>query len=497
MTANPQKPARYRPGKPTTEEASSTSDSDSDSNTDAPPDAAPKPAPPKTSSVPAPTTTKIASTLKEVDLNSIRRRRAALDEEARVEAENAARAKREEEEGFVTEEDDGDNGSEASGSDEGTVSDDEEGEDSSGSDDEEAPKVLLRPTFIRKDQRKDPNPTTTDPSQSAAEQHPTTDPSHRLAKADALIEAQLAKNAAAHAAGKKHWDDDDDTSADHVDDTDALDPPSELAAWKLRELQRVKRSRSAIEAAERERDEIERRRGLSQSAREAEDRAFLAGQREEREGRGKMGYLQKYHHKGAFFQEDARELGLGGRDVMGGRFVDEVRDRELLPRYLQVRDMARVGRKGASKYRDLKSEDTGRWGEVGGGGGVGGVRDERFLPDGRDGGRGGGSGANAMAVRERRIAPEGAPEGPRADRNGSSGRDGREGGDTYRPGHDRGSDDEPRRRSPRRRSHSRLRSRSPSPRRDQHRDHRDRRKRSPSPYRNDHAGDKRRKIDVS
>lgn len=406
---------------------------------------------------------------------------------------------------------DSDSGSEDNGSNE--EDDGETGiedEASSSSSDDEAPKLLLRPTFIKKDKRKDPNTTTTtdaDPSHPTPQQ-PATDEARRLAKADALVQAQLEKNAAALAAGKKHWDDDEADEAGAVDDTDNLDPDAELAAWKLRELHRVKRSREAIEAAEQERAEVERRRGLSATEREAEDRAFLAGQREEREGKGKMGYLQKYHHKGAFFQEDARAQGLDRREIMGSRFQDEVKDRELLPRYLQVRDMTRVGRKGASKYRDLRSEDTGRWGEFGGGrgrggggGGMGEGRDERFMPDGRDEGRGGASGANATTVRERRKVPEGAPEGPRAGRNGFDGREDRDGGDTYRPGGDRASDDEPRRRSPRRRSPSQSRSisRSPSPRRDQHRDHRDRRKRSLSPYhdRDHHAGDKRRRVDVS
>ena len=146
--------------------------------------------------------------------------------------------------------------------------------------------------------------------------------------------------------------------------TKIQDPEAEYAAWKLRELKRIKREREAIEAREAERAEVERRRNLTEEERRAEDAAFLARQRSEREqGRGKMAYMQKYQHRDAFYRGDEEAEALAGRDIMGARFADDVQNRELLPKALQLRDMTRLGRKGASKYRDLRSEDTGRWGD--------------------------------------------------------------------------------------------------------------------------------------
>lgn len=470
MTANPVKPARYRPGKPLVEEHSSEEEEDSQVEDEIPENPT-KALPPKATPFPS-DATKIASNLKKVDLSE-RRRQAAAVEAARVEAEKAARAI--EEEGFVTEESE-----EEEGSDEG--SEDESGSEESSSE-EEAPKVLLRPTFIKKDKRKDTAPVI---DIKTEEQIWAEEEARRKAKADAMIQEQLERNAAALAAGKKNWDDDEDDEVDQVDDTDGLDPETERAAWKLRELKRVKRERETIELAEKEREELDRRRNLSKEERDAEDRSFLETQKQEREAKGKMSYMQKYFHKGAFFQDDAKAEGLDRRDIMGSRYADDVQNRELLPQYMQIRDMTRLGRKGRTKYKDLKSEDTGRYGEFSSGRGGGGMgMDERFMPDKEA--RKGGSGANTTQVGERRNAPVGAPEGPRARvaETDSKLND--------RSEHERSRSRERRRRSPPRRFYSR--SRSPPPRRDRSR--RDTRRhsysRSPSPPQNRYRRDTRRR----
>ncbi|KAL8803781.1 MAG: hypothetical protein Q9182_002991 [Xanthomendoza sp. 2 TL-2023] len=411
MTANPVKPARYRPGKPVEEEHSSedeyeTEEEEEEEEEEVEQEQAQKPsqasAPPKATSFPS-EAAKIASNLRSVDLNE-RRRQAQVEETARLEAEKLQREK--EEEGFETAESDDEDEGSGAGSDEGSESASEE-----SSSEDETPKKLLRPTFIKKDKRKDsdatPNGKTQDELWAAQE-------AERKAKANAVIQEQLDRDAAARAAGKKDWDDDEDVDAEEVDDTDDIDPEMERAAWKLRELKRVKRDREAIEEAEKEKEEIERRRNLSKEEREAEDRDFLDQQKEDREGKGKMGYMQKYFHKGAFFQDDAKAEGLDRRDIMGSRYQDDVVNRELLPEYMQIRDMTRLGRKGRTKYKDLKSEDTGRWGQSENRGPRRDIAlDERFQPD-RDGGGGQGpSGANSTAVGERRRAPEGAPTAPR------------------------------------------------------------------------------------
>lgn len=341
---------------------------------------------------------------------------------------------------------------------------DEESDEESSSEDEVPRRMLIRPTFIKKDKRG----TTTEKGEagqtqaaaasiadSAAENEKRR--AQRQEKADQLVRDQLEKEAIARSSRNRAWDDDELVEADEeaeIDDRDGVDPEAEYAAWKLRELKRVKREREAIEEAEKEREEIERRRNLTAEERDREDREFLAKQKEEREAaRGQTGFMQRYFHKGAFFRDDLEREGLDQRNVMGRKFVDDV-SRETLPQYMQVRDMTKLGKKGRTRYRDLKTEDTGRFGEgyenrrrrdgppVG-------ITDERFLPDRGDDGPKGPTGANASTVRPRRM--------------------------------------------------SRSRSRTHSPRRDRRNDRyersrsRERRKRSPSPY---DDRDKRRRVET-
>ena len=154
---------------------------------------------------------------------------------------------------------------------------------------------------------------------------------------------------------------------------------------------------------------------MTAEEREEEDRVFTEEQREGREGKGKMAFMQKYFHKGAFSgtqaggeEQDEEVQRALNRDFAGARFEDDAGDKQVLPEYMRIRDMTRLGRKGRTKYRDLKTEDTGRWGGDQGGRkrGFEGV-DERFRPD--DGWRDGGrerTGANAAPVGERRRGEE-------------------------------------------------------------------------------------------
>ncbi|KAB8296195.1 hypothetical protein EYC80_008978 [Monilinia laxa] len=382
MTANPIKPSRYRPGKAHLEEDDS---SDSGSDVEETPTIAP---PPKVS-----TAVGISSSLNKGDLNE-RRKLAAAKENARVQEEKALKAA--EEEGFITEEESGEEEDSGEGSEES--SEDEE------SSEEEAPRrVMMRPIFIKKDKRNNipgasKTETKTEEELAAAEE------ARRKNLADEIVEEQIRKDIAAREAVKKNWDDEEEE--DEVDDTDDIDPEAELAAWKLRELKRIKRDREAIEEREKELEEVERRKNLTEEERKIEDDEYIAKQKEEREGRGKMATMQKYYHKGAFYSDALAAEGLDKRDIMGSRYADDVQNRELLPKALQMRDMTKLGKKGATKYRDLKSEDTGRWGQFDDRGprkgreGMGGfTEDERFMPD-RDRDRGGASGANNVPVGE-------------------------------------------------------------------------------------------------
>lgn len=77
--------------------------------------------------------------------------------------------------------------------------------------------------------------------------------------------------------------------------------------------------------------------------------------------RGKLKFMQKYYHKGAFFQTEADDDRgtVGGdsiykRDFTGATGEDKF-DKEALPTVMQVKKFGRAGR---TKWTHLANEDT-------------------------------------------------------------------------------------------------------------------------------------------
>jgi microfibrillar-associated protein 1 len=138
-----------------------------------------------------------------------------------------------------------------------------------------------------------------------------------------------------------------------VDDTDDVNPLEEKRAWELRELGRLKRDRERLIAREKEREELELRRGMEDSDRLREDIIRAQEVAEERQAkRGKMEFMQKYYHKGAFFQEE----GILARDYNVAT-AEEHHNKEVLPKSLQVRT-GELGRASRTKWTHLSAEDT-------------------------------------------------------------------------------------------------------------------------------------------
>ncbi|KAG9246490.1 micro-fibrillar-associated protein 1 [Calycina marina] len=445
MTANPVKPSRYRPNKIVEEKDSSDSEPGEEEVA-----RSSKP-PPK-----VPSAKGITTNLSRLDVAE-RRKIAAAVESARLGEEKLLRAKAEE--GFET--------ASEEESEDGSGSEEDSSEEES--EEEEAPrKVMLRPTFIKKDKRK----TIAQLKDTRTEEDFAADEEEEEEKRkDAIVEAALKEDREKKAVEEQRLRKDKFmTSAQEDSDVDTDDDVEQEVAkalWRLREMGRFKREREAIEEKEKEIAELERRRALTSEERKLEDEEHVAKQKDEKESKDKMGFMQKYYHKGAYYVE-----GLENRNLMGAKFADDV-DRELLPKALQMRDMTKIGKRGATKYKDLKSEDTGMTGGYLNdrgprkGGYQGHSQDDRFRPDShRDGA--GASGANSMPVAEQKRV-DNAPEGPKAMRSRAE-------GDSYRPS----SRDQ------------RESSRSRSPRRGRDRDHR---KRSYSRERSYRASDKRRRVD--
>ncbi|CCA69164.1 related to microfibril-associated protein [Serendipita indica DSM 11827] len=134
-----------------------------------------------------------------------------------------------------------------------------------------------------------------------------------------------------------------------IDDTDGLDPEAEFNLWRMRELMRLKREKEAERAREEERLEIERRRALPEEQRLKEDMERAKKLREAKP-QGSGAFLQKYWHKGAFYQ-DLDEL--KNRDYTAP--IESQVDISLLPKVMQVKDF---GKRSRTKYTYLKDQDT-------------------------------------------------------------------------------------------------------------------------------------------
>ncbi|KAF9692746.1 hypothetical protein EKO04_009239 [Ascochyta lentis] len=405
LTAQPVRTRQFagKPGAAPTEEPSSADESESDDEqqqqqSKPKPFAKPKPAPIASSFPKSALQSKLAARHK----SEAERKAIEDDFETESEAEDG------------DEDDKGGDGEE--GRQDESSSEEESSEDEEESSEDEAPRKLLRPVFIKKNARAQAAAPAKTADQLAAEEE-----QRRQEQTRALVQEQVEARAAERLAARKDWDDDvEDADINAIDDTDGLDPDAEFLAWKLRELRRIKRERVAIEEAEAERAEMERRRNLSAPEREAEDRAHLEKQAEEREGKGQAQFMQKYFHKGAFFTDELKELGLDKRNLMNARFEDQT-NREILPEYMQIRDMTKLGKKGGTRYKDMRSEDTGRWGDYGDDRprrtnddhGL----DDRFRSDGyrgRDRHQEGPSGANAKPLGERkRLGDEGGRDSKR------------------------------------------------------------------------------------
>jgi len=379
MTANPTRPARYRPGKPIGLEPQESSSEEEDEEEVEGESADEKPSRP--AKEPAAI---VSSALRRVDLNK-RFEQARKEEEARRAAEESS--SEESGEGADKKEE---GESEEEGSSEYTSESQSESES-----EEAAPKpVLLRPKFIPKSKRNDSAVVSVKADSATADldEGSSTKKAEEVARrkeeAHALVEEHLRQQAEARETARRATEDSHANDASLIDDTDDLDPAAERAAWKLRELLRVKRERDELEKVEQEREGIERRRNMDEKERYKEDMEYVRKQREEaKEARGEMKFMQKYYHKGAFYQDDSEIL---KRNYATAPVEDQAVNKEILPKYMQVRG-EEYGKRGKTKWTHLTAEDTSR---VEGGspwfdkkfagntlGKIGGMKDKRFLPD--------------------------------------------------------------------------------------------------------------------
>uniref|UniRef100_A0A6T7D7H0 Micro-fibrillar-associated protein 1 C-terminal domain-containing protein n=1 Tax=Coccolithus braarudii TaxID=221442 RepID=A0A6T7D7H0_9EUKA len=148
--------------------------------------------------------------------------------------------------------------------------------------------------------------------------------------------------------------------ADMPDDDDELDELDQFDAWKLREMRRLKREGEERRQAEREAAEIERRRKLTDEQRRREDEEFNKQRVGYGQEKAKWKFLQKYYHKGAYFQDEDETGNNKIGPVMAQDFgvptgKDAIGDKAAMPKPMQVKNF---GMRSQVKWTHLTAEDT-------------------------------------------------------------------------------------------------------------------------------------------
>mmetsp|Transcript_18757 Transcript_18757/g.22468 ORF Transcript_18757/g.22468 Transcript_18757/m.22468 type:complete len:478 (+) Transcript_18757:102-1535(+) len=153
-------------------------------------------------------------------------------------------------------------------------------------------------------------------------------------------------------------------NTDDVDTDDEVNEAEEYELWKTRELARIKRDRDLREQAFKEKEELEKIRSMTEEERKEWERRNPKPK--EQKDQKKWKFLQKYYHRGAFFQTGSDDkFGTTDEDTIykrdfGEAVGEDQMDKSILPKVMQVR-RGQFGRSGRSKWTHLVNEDTTNW----------------------------------------------------------------------------------------------------------------------------------------
>lgn len=237
------------------------------------------------------------------------------------------------------------------------VEDEEESEYETESEENDPRKsAMLKPVFVSKKGRDTvKEKEALEKEEEEAEKRREEKVKERKVESKALVVDVITKEADEDAAKALGLDDTSDIEL--IDDNDEINEAEEYEMWKIRELKRIKRDAQDKITKEKELEFIEKRRNMTDEERAEDDARLDAGHLGRDEAKG-FNFLQKYYHRGTFFQDKAEsgEEPLYNRDFHEPT-EEEKFDKSSLPKVMQVR-RGMFGKKGQTKHTHLTDVDT-------------------------------------------------------------------------------------------------------------------------------------------
>mmetsp|Transcript_105925 Transcript_105925/g.337353 ORF Transcript_105925/g.337353 Transcript_105925/m.337353 type:complete len:500 (+) Transcript_105925:121-1620(+) len=233
--------------------------------------------------------------------------------------------------------------------------DEEESEEESDSDDDPRLAARLKPVFVSKAQRETVREREAlQKEEEEAEKRLKEKEKERKVESKALVIDEIKKDDEAEREG---FNENDASDIELIDDDDEKNEAEEYELWKIRELKRIKRDKEERLERQHELEWIEKRRAMTEEEREADDRRLDAESNKKEEAK-QFNFLQKYYHRGGFFQDKAAagEEPLYLRDYHEP-LEEEKYDKALLPKTMQLR-RGQFGKKGQVKHTHLTEVDT-------------------------------------------------------------------------------------------------------------------------------------------
>ena len=146
---------------------------------------------------------------------------------------------------------------------------------------------------------------------------------------------------------------DEDMPDDNDDDFDGEEGQKEFELWKLREIKRNLRDETLRQEREKEKEEIERRRKMTDEEIMRENEKLGLNKDKKK---GTMKFMQKYYHQGVFYRDGSIvEENILDRDFNKATGQDKYIDFEKVPEAMKRKNF---GKMSQSKWTHLANEDT-------------------------------------------------------------------------------------------------------------------------------------------